>query len=139
MSERDAKLPAYDLSKDDGVDPKEEKKRRMRSVATGKRDYSTLRLASQIHDVLDLALQQCGNLLLASLAVGTVEPSPNGGSFVVQVYSTDPAADYNPREIKRTLDTLKPKFRSEVAKDVIRKHAPDLKFDVLPPGVQPKS
>ena len=139
MSEREAKLQVDDLSKDDGVDPKEEKKRRMRSAATGKRDYSTLRLASQIHDILDLVLQQRGDLPLASLAVGTVEPSSNGGNFVVQVYSTDPAAEYDPREIKRTLDALKSRFRSEVAKEVIRKHAPDFKFDVLPPGVQPKS
>ena len=58
---------------------------------------------------------------------------------MVQVYSTDPAADYDPREIKKALDTLKPKFRSEVARDVTRKNAPDLKFDVLPPGVQPRS
>jgi ribosome-binding factor A len=139
MSNRDARSQVADLNKDDGVDPKEEKKRRMRSLAAGKRDYSTLRLASQIHDVLDLALLQCGNPLLASLAVGTVEPSPTGGNFVVQVYSTDPAADYDPREIKKTLDTLKPKFRSEVANEVTRKNAPDLKFDVFPPGVQPKS
>jgi len=127
------------MSDGDGVDPKEEKRQRIRSVAAGKRDYSALRLASQIRDVLDLVLLQCGNPLLASLAVGAVEPSATGGNFVVQVYSTDPAADYDPREIKSILDTLKPKFRSEVAHEVTRKVAPNLKFDVLPPGVQPKS
>ena len=127
------------MSEGDGVDPREDKKRRTRSLAAGKRDYSALRLARQIRDVLDLVLLQCGSPLLASFAVGAVEPSPTGGPFVVQVYSTDPAADYDPREIKRALDTLKPKFRSEVAQDVTRKNAPDLKFDVLPPGVQPRS
>ena len=127
------------MSEGDGVDPREEKKRWTRSLATGKRDYSALRLARQIRDVLDLVLLQWGSPLLASFAVGAVEPSPTGGPFVVQVYSTDPAADYDPREIKKALDTLKPKFRSEVAQDVTRKNAPDLKFDVLPPGVQPRS
>jgi ribosome-binding factor A len=128
-----------ELSEGDGIDPKEEKRQRIRSAAAGKRDYSALRLASQIRDVLDLVLLQCGDPLLASLAVGAVEPSLTGGSFVVQVYSTDPAAEYDPREIKKTLDMLKPEFRSEVAKEVTRKNAPNLKFDVLPPGVQPKS
>ena len=127
------------MSEGDGVDPKEERKQRIRSMAADKRDYSALRLASQIRTVLDLVLMQCGNPLLASFAVGAVEPSPSGGNFVVQVYSTDPTADYDPREVKKTLDALRPKFRSEVAQEVTRKVTPVLKFDVLPPGVQPKS
>ena len=125
------------MSEEDGFVPKEEKRRRTRSAATGKRDYSAFRLASQIREGLDLALLQCGNPLLASLAVGAVEPSPTGGSFIVQVYSTDPTADYDPREIKKTLDMLKPKFRFEVAKEVTRKNAPNLKFDSCHPESSP--
>ena len=49
-----------------------------------------------------------------------------------------PSADYDPAEIKSALDSVKPRLRAEIAKEVTRKNAPDFKFDVLPPRVQPK-
>jgi hypothetical protein len=121
----------------DGVDPREDKKRRKRSFSNT-RDYPARRLAGQIRDVLDLVIPQSKHSLLCSFAVGSVEPTETGGNFVVQVYSTDPTTDYDPREIKATLDKMKPRLRAEVAKDVTRKNAPDFKFDVLPPRVQPR-
>lgn len=121
----------------DGLDPKEERKRAGRTAAD-KRNYATLRLASQIRDVLDLTIPLCGQALLAGFAVGSVEPSAKGTTFVVQVYSTDPTADYDPREIVGALASVKTRLRAEVAKEVTRKNAPEFRFDVLPPGVQPK-
>ena len=137
MNKRHDNLPAGEWNEGDGVDPREEKKRKIRS-SSDKRDYSAFRLASQIRDVLDLVIPQTGNPLLVSFSVGVVEPSATGGNFVVQVYSTDHAADYDPREIKKALDSLKPRLRAEVAKEVTRKNDPDFKFDVLPSKVQPK-
>jgi hypothetical protein len=126
------------LTEGDGVDPREEKKARLARTAAGKRDYAVLRLASQIRDILDLALPASGHPLLASMVVGAVEPSSTGATYVVQVYSADHAADYDPREVKAALDQMKPRLRAEVAKEVTRKNAPDFKFDVLPPRVQPR-
>lgn len=121
----------------DGVDPREEKKKAGRTPRD-KRNYATLRLASQIRDTLDLVIPQCGDPDLVSFAVGTVEPSAKGTTFVVQVYSTDHSADYDPRAVKEALEAVRPRLRAEVAKEVTRKNAPEFKFDVLPPRVQPK-
>lgn len=57
----------------DGIDPRIEKKREKR-VSGQKRDYSALRLASQIRNTLDLLIPQTGHPFLASFAVGSVEP-----------------------------------------------------------------
>lgn len=127
-----------ELGDGDGVDPRAEKRKRKSQGGLGRRDYSNLRLASQIGDALGLLLPQCGNPLVTSLAVGAVEPTVKGTMFVVQVYSTDPAAEYDPREVKEALDAMKPGFRAAVAREVTRKDAPDFKFEVLPPCVQLK-
>lgn len=131
------KVAVAEWREGDGVDPRIEKKREKRFSAQ-KSDYSALRLASQIRNILDLLIPQSGHPLLASIVVGTVEPYAKGSNFVVQVYSTDTAADYDPNEIKAALDGLKSRLRTEVAKDITRKKAPELKFDVLPPHVLPK-
>lgn len=131
------KVAAAEWREGDGVDPRIEKKREKR-VSAQKSDYSALRLASQIRSILDLLIPQSGHPLLSSIVVGTVEPYAKGSNFVVQVYSTDTAADYDPLEIKAALDSLKSFLRTEVAKDITRKKVPELKFDVLPPHVLPK-
>jgi ribosome-binding factor A len=127
-----------ELTEGDGIDPKEEKRSLRRGEISGKPNYAILRLASQIRDALDLAIPQSGHPLLVSFVVGSVEPSTTGKTFVAQVYSTDSSADYDPAEIKSALDSVKPRLRAEIAKEVTRKNAPDFKFDVLPPRVQPK-
>ncbi len=137
-SSRDIGCSAAELRDGDGVEPRRESRMRASPGNPARRNHSDLRLARQIGDAIWPLISQCGNPLLASLAVGAVEPSPKGTVFVAQVYSTDPAADYDPREVKEALDALKPKLRAAVAREVTRKHAPDFKFDVLPPRVQPK-
>ena len=127
-----------ELRDGDGVDPRAEKRKRKSLGRLGRRDYSDLRLASQIGDTLGLLLAQCGNPLITSLAVGAVEPTVKGTMFVVQVYSTDPAAEYDPREVREALNAMKPGLRAAVAREVTRKAAPDFKFEVLPLCVQLK-
>jgi hypothetical protein len=78
------------------------------------------------------------NSLLSSFGVGHVEPYGIGSNFVVQVYSKDPKTEYDPHEVKVALENLKARLRMEVAKNVTRKKAPDFKFDVLPPRIQPR-
>lgn len=138
MTVRVAKEVVAALSEGDGVDPREEKKACHARRTGEKPDYSALRLASQIRDVLNLVIPQFRDPRLASFVAGIVEPCPTGGNFVVQVYSTDTEVDYNPHEIKAILTEMKPRLRAEVAREITRKKTPDFKFDVLPPRVQPK-
>jgi len=126
-----------ELGEGDGIDPREEKKQRSRS-SSKKRDNSTVRLAGEIRNILDMEIPHCGHPLLASFLVATVEPYGVGTNFVVQVYSTDSSLKYDPDEVKSALTEMKPKLRMEVVRTINRKKAPDFKFDVLPPGVQPR-
>ena len=129
---------ADELRDDDGIDPREYKKIHQVLTSSGKPDYSAFRLAKQIRIVLDVMIPQSGNPLLVSFVVGSVKPSPKGGPFIVQVYSSDESMDYDPRQIKCMLDEMKPGMRAELAKEINRKKTPDFKFDILPPRVQPR-
>ncbi|MEO2046341.1 MAG: hypothetical protein ABGX16_07190 [Pirellulales bacterium] len=123
----------------DGVDPRYEKKSQQMKTLRGKPNYAALRLGEQIHDTLVETLGQSEDSLLASFSVGSVEPSISGGVYVVQVYSNDPALEYDTDEVKSLLQALKPALRSEVARAVSRRKAPDFRFEVLPPHVQPRA
>ncbi len=121
----------------DGLDPREEQKADLAKRRRGKTDYSVLRLAGQIKKVLDGSLAMAENPVLDAFAVSAVEPSGSDAMFIVQVFSTDPAAEYAPREVQAILNSMKGYLRTEVAQAVHRKNAPDLRFEVLPPHVQP--
>jgi ribosome-binding factor A len=138
LKKADIESVTNELSEGDGIDPREEKKARARLRSAGKPNYAVLRLAGQIRDALNQIIPQVASIQLYSFMVGTVEPSASGGIFVVQIYSADKTADYDPAEIKAEFELIKPRLRAEVAKEVTRKNAPDFKFDILPPGVQPK-
>lgn len=60
------KSEVAELSEENGAEPKEEKRLRIRSVATGKRDYSAFRPASQIRAVLDLAALKAEETVVTS-------------------------------------------------------------------------
>jgi hypothetical protein len=137
MTSRSVRSVADELGEWDGIDPREEKKHRIRA-SSKKPAYSVLRLAGEIRNVLNIEIPNSGNTILATFLVGRVEPYGIGPNFVVQVHSTDGSLKYDPREIKAELAKMKPSLRSEVVRSVNRKKAPDFKFDVLPPGVQPR-
>lgn len=127
-----------EIREGDGVDPKEEKVAQRACDARGKPDYAVLRLANKIKDALNIFLPLCGTPGLEVFAVNSVEPSAKGTSFVVQVFSTDPSAQYEPREVKAALLAAKPALRAQVARETNRKNAPDFTFDILPARVLPK-
>ena len=112
--------------------------KRQNRTLRGKPNYAALRLGEQIHNTLVDALSQSPDSLLASFSVGAVEPSISGTTFIAQVYSIDPSLEYDIDEVKALLKASKPKLRSEVASAVSRKKAPDFRFEVLPPHVQPR-
>ena len=120
----------------DGIPAKEDKKIRLDRDVHDKHEYSALRLAGRIREILNLEIPESGNPLLSGFVVGSVLPS-GGGNFIAQVYSTVPGAVYDPATIKAILDAMKPELRAEVAHEVTRKKAPYFKFEVLPPGMQP--
>ena len=121
----------------DGVDPRDEKRKRDNHSRRDKPDYSILRLAGEVASTLSQVLPLTGDPLLIPFGIASVLPQSRGLHFLVQVYSTDPGLNYDPAEILNALQRAKPYFRQEVAQDVSRKYAPDFRFQVLPPGVQP--
>jgi len=120
----------------DGVDPREERRAKLREDSRGKTDHARVRLAAQIFE----ALNQGGVLGAAGLddfRFAAVKPSGDSGPFLVEVCGVDPLARYEPAAIEAVLREHKGLLRAEVAQSVNRRQAPELRFLVLPPGAQP--
>jgi ribosome-binding factor A len=120
----------------DGIDPKEEKKSILADSRKEKSDHAVYRLASQISVAINVSLQTYNtDHILSGFAVNAVEPASSGNSYRVQVHAIDPAEEYDPQQVKEMLNTLKPRFKEEIAETIHRKKVPDFTFDVLPPHV----
>jgi len=133
---RDFHKMVADVRAGDGVDPREEKRQRLRTSSRRKPDIASERLSRQIFDAL------CLSSLLADLGLGdftvvNVVFAGRAGHYLVDVGPADPDAAYEPREVERILHEKKGQFRAEVAQAVNRRKAPELQFRVLPPGLNP--
>lgn len=95
-------------------------------------DHKTLRLCDQVSKALALALAgECGDPILQSLNVESVAPAPDASRLLVTVGLTDPTAGL--ADILDRLERAKGLLRSEVARAITRKKAPDLAFRIAPP------
>ena len=93
-------------------------------------DRKTLQLCRQVRDVLHSVLAACGDPVLQAVAVGRIEPAPNGGRLRVAV--TLPADGTPTRaEAESHLRRAAGMLRSEVAGAIARRHAPELVFEVI--------
>lgn len=126
---------AAEIREGDGIDPREEKKHRLASRRRAKPDHAAERLGQEMRE--NLALSMPEDPRLEVFRVATVSSTGKGNTFVVQVYCTDPNLSYSPDSIQKILQDNKGKLRAEVALGIHRKRVPDLKFEVLPPGVAP--
>ena len=117
----------------DGVDPKEEKRDKLRSQRKKKVDHSTERLASQILDALSFStiLSEIG---LDDFVFDAVHALASGGQFMVEVRCQDNNREFDPYEIEQQLKSAAGRFRHEISGFVHRRRVPELKFRVLPAG-----
>ena len=93
--------------------------------------YKTARLCRQVAEALSLALSECGDDALLDLSIRDVEPGPTPGRLLVTVETSRPSPD--PSAILAALARAHGRLRSEVARAIQRKRAPELVFQVAPP------
>jgi hypothetical protein len=127
---------AADIRSGDGIDPREEKRQRLRTGTRRKSDLADVRLSSQIFDALCLS-SLLAKIGLEDFTVTAVVPAERRGKFLINVSCVDIHATYEPEEIEAILEEKKGLFRSEVSQFVNRRKAPELQFRVLPPGFRP--
>lgn len=126
---------AEELREGDGIDPREEQKRRLANRRRTKPDHAAERLGQEMKETLAVSLPDDSRL--EGFAVGSVFSTGKGNCFVVQVFCTDPNRIFAPESIQKILQENKGILRAEVAQGIHRKRVPELKFEVLPPGLSP--
>jgi ribosome-binding factor A len=117
-----------EIHPEDGMDPREfARKGRPR-----KGDRKVRQLCSQVAETLSLVLSgECGDELLQSLQVVSVDPAPDATQLVVTVHADLPGEVADSDEISSRLAKIMVKLRYEVAGAITRKRAPKLVFRVL--------
>jgi ribosome-binding factor A len=115
-----------ELSPEDGIDPKLEKRRRAAS-ARKESPRKTRQLCGQVARTLNLALGSCNDPVLQQLMVQAVEPAPDASRLRVWV-TCDSLADIDPGEAQSRLGAAAGWLRSQVAASIHRKKAPVLLF-----------
>ena len=112
------------LHPDDGVDPRELKRRGAMRIYDSERKL--LQLCKQVAHALQLVLP---NVLTESSAVVThVAPAPNAGRLCVFVSVSH---DEDPRELEARLKRSSGYLRSEIALAVSRRRVPELTFSIV--------
>jgi len=112
---------------DDGVNPKDDKRRQNKSDS--KADRKLQQLCKQVSQILELELASlpCAPLL-SQTAVVAVMPAPNAGRLNVLVGVHDPAMR---TKIELALQQHAGRLRMSVATAITRKRAPELVFTVI--------
>jgi ribosome-binding factor A len=117
-----------EIQPEDGMDPREF----FRKGRPRKGDRKARQLCSQVAETLNLVLSgECGDDLLQSLQVVTVDPAPDASQLVVTVHAVHPGEEFDPGEVSARLAKIMGKLRYEVATAITRKRAPKLVFRVL--------
>ena len=125
-------------SDEDGIDPRQVKKKIQNTMRKNKTDHGVLRLARQIENHLQVAFPSLATgTILSEFVINDVKPVAKGLSFVVQLYCSNPDYEFDISVVQQQLREIKPQLRAEIAKVIHRKNIPDFTFDVLPPNVSP--
>lgn len=115
---------------DDGVDPREDKRRDAKYER--KPDRKLWQLCKQVAHALQLAF---GTLPRADALVGVsvrdVRPAPNAGRLCVVIAVPDPSRREEVAEIMRRHTG---RLRGEVAEAIARRRTPELTFEVIVEG-----
>lgn len=118
------------LYPDDGVDPREERRRDAR--CNEKPDRKTRQLCKQAVRALQLALGALPRAgVLAGVFVKEATPAPHAGRLRVVVVVPDP---WRREEVAAVLESCAGRLRVEVAAAITRRRAPELTFEVIAEG-----
>ena len=112
------------LHPDDGVDPREDKRRDV--DRTKKRDRKLQQLCKQVANALQLVLPDLQ--LPGDARVLSVMPAPNAGRLRVIVAVSD-ASDH--QQVAARLEHCRGYLRSEMAQVVSRRRVPELVFSIV--------
>lgn len=102
-------------------------------------DNRVRQLCRQVQRTVWLCLSgECHDEVLSELCVHDVVPAPDAGRLLVQVYFANPRAAVPLVELLERLDSAKAWIRSEVARAIVRKRAPELAFQLICPEMARK-
>jgi len=112
---------------DDGVDPRDDKRRDAKYET--KTDWKLRQLCKQVQRALQMSL---GSLPqadgLAGAFVKEVTPAPNAGRLCVVIAVTDPGCQTSVAEILRQGSG---RLRADVASAITRRRTPELTYEVI--------
>jgi ribosome-binding factor A len=136
---REARELVSQLRPDDGIDPREEAKRRRRErresrPGPGHGGHKHEQFISQVQTAIQSALQAAAAPILNSLIVQEVVQQ--GGSLVVVVTPQETGEPVDVLEATKALEQATSMLRREVAAAITRKETPNLSFVVLPAGAE---
>ncbi len=114
---------------DDGVDPREDKRRDVDRIK--KPDRKLQQLCKQVENALQLVLPNVQ--LLGDVRVLSVMPAPNAGRLRVLVVVSD-TSDH--RQVAARLERCSGYLRSEMAQVVSRRRVPELVFSIVVEGTR---
>ena len=139
VSLREAQELVGSLRAGDGIDPREEAKRRRRErredqSGQGHGAHKQEQFLSQVQEAIETALQTASTPILNQLTVHEV--AQQGGSLAVVVTPLVAGESVDLLEATKAIENAAPMLRREVAAAITRKDTPNLNFLVLPPGAQ---
>ena len=118
---------AAELGPEDGSEPKQFHRKPWDAPKQAGR--KARQLCEQVKEALHLALAACGNEVLQSLSVLSVEPAPHTGRLVVVVSA--PQDEASRATVERHLRRAEGMLRAEAAAAICRRYAPELTFEVV--------
>lgn len=130
MSRRRPKADRYahlaaDSGPEDGGDPKKfhEKARPLRGAGR-----KAKQLCDQVRDALLSAMAACGDPAVQAAGLGAVQPAPHTGRLQVAIVAPP---DLGRERVAEAVTRAAGHLRSEVARAIHRRYAPELVFVVL--------
>jgi ribosome-binding factor A len=107
-----------------------------RRSANRRADQKARQLCRQVYRTLSVALPGLGDEVLQDLTVIAVDPAPDAGHLLVTVSPGGASAVDVPSgglDVLARLGGASGRLRAEVARDIVRKRAPELSFRLVPP------
>lgn len=93
-------------------------------------DRKTLQLCRQVERALALSLAESASDLLLDVQVESIMPLQGAGHLLVRVSTRHD----NPLDVLQALQNDAPRLRAAAAEAITRRKAPELSFQVVPPG-----
>jgi ribosome-binding factor A len=117
---------AADSGPEDGSDPKKFHEKPEHPLKRAGRKAK--QLCDQVRDALLSAMAACGDPAVQAATLGAVQPAPHTGRLQVAVFAPP---DVGRETVATALERATGHLRSEVARAIHRRYAPELVFVVL--------